>query len=328
MDAISTANSRRNSRWTREPVIGRAGSGVAAHPTERDIEIFQLLDRFRYLSSDYIHAFVGGNEKALIRRLNVLSRKPNLYVARPHQQRGCADANHRRLIYELDEGGLRVLRERGLAYLPRSYHRNFGHELMVAQITASIELGARENPSIRLIGWPEILTSPHTPEALRESQTPASIRVSYPLRGDTYTSDITADARPFGLERTIGGQRSYLFFPGIEADCGTEPISASDGDRSSIVKKFAAYTAVAEQGLYRSHFGFPNFLVPFITNTAARMRSMMALLDRLTTGRGSKMFLFKTFPSFASAERPLPASGHMLTVPWERVGFPPVALDS
>ena len=37
------------------------------------------------------------------RRLNLLSRKPNLYLARPHQQRDCASANHRPLIYELDE---------------------------------------------------------------------------------------------------------------------------------------------------------------------------------------------------------------------------------
>ena len=63
---------------------GRAGAPLAVYPTERDIEIFKLLVRFRYLPSDYIHAFVGGNEKALSHRLNLLSRKPNLYLARPH----------------------------------------------------------------------------------------------------------------------------------------------------------------------------------------------------------------------------------------------------
>ena len=70
----------------------------------------------------------------------------------------------------------------------------------------------------------------------------------------------------------IDGTRSYLFFPGIEADCGTEPIDASDFDRSSIAKKFAAYIAIAEQRMHRSHFGFPNFFVPFITTTEARLR--------------------------------------------------------
>ena len=54
---------------------------------------------------------------------------------------------------------------------------------------------------------------------------------------------------------------------------------------------------------------------------------MMELLDRMTGGRGSKMFLFKTFPSFTSPEKPPPADGHMLTAPWQRVGYPPLHLD-
>ncbi len=45
----------------------------------------------------------------------------------------------------------------------------------------------------------------------------------------------------------IEGTRSYLFFPGIEADCGTEPVEANGPERSSIAKKFAAYLAIAEQ---------------------------------------------------------------------------------
>src|SRR5580658_8353724 len=105
----------RNSRWSRDPVLSRDGAAVAVYPTERDIEIFKLLVRFRYLPSDYIHAFVGGSAKALLHRLNLLCRKPNLYLSRPHQQRQNAEANYRPLIYQLDERGSRVLRERGLS---------------------------------------------------------------------------------------------------------------------------------------------------------------------------------------------------------------------
>jgi hypothetical protein len=32
------------------------------YPTDRDVEIFKLFRRYRYLPSDYIHAFVGGNK--------------------------------------------------------------------------------------------------------------------------------------------------------------------------------------------------------------------------------------------------------------------------
>jgi hypothetical protein len=324
----TAANSpTRNSRWTRDPVINHAGAPRAIYPTDRDIEIFRLLVRYRYLPSDTIHAFVGGNAKALLHRLNLLSRKPNLYLSRPPQQRQNATANYRPLIYQLDERGSRVLQDRGRPFLSKSQHHNFAHELMVAQITASLELGTRANRAIRLIPWPEILAHERTPLATRQSPTPTAIGVAYTLRGERRHDDVYADASPFGLERQIDGKASYLFFPGIEADCATEPIDASDSARSSIAKKFAAYLAIAEQGLHRSHFGFPNFFVPFITTTAARRQSMMELLDRMTGRRGSKIILFKTFPSFTSPERAPADPGHMLTEPWLRVGYPPLFLD-
>ena len=64
--------------------------------------------------------------------------------------------------------------------------------------------------------------------------------------------------------------------------------------------------------------------VPFITTTTARMQSMMRMLEKLTDGRGSKMFLFKTFPTLTSFEKQAPSSGHMLTEPWQRVGHAPL----
>jgi hypothetical protein len=323
MDARPQKHTR-NSRWSRDPVSGPDGAPLVVYPTERDIEIFKLLLRFRFLASDYIHAFVGGSHKALVHRLNLLSRKPNLYLSRPSQQRQCADANYRPLIYELDAAALRALRDREIPCPPKASRHNFQHELMIAQITASIELGARGNPGIRLIDWEEILANENTPETTRSSSTPHSIPVSYSLRGVERSDHIIPDAQPFGLERTIDGQRSYLFCPGIEADCGTEPIDAGDPDRSAIVKKFAAYLAIAEQGIHRSHFGLPNFFVPFITTGAARMESMLKAVDRLTAGRGSKLLLFKAVPSFTSREGPPPPTGHMLTEPWCRARFPPL----
>ncbi len=325
--ATALQQPKRNSRWSRDPVIGNTGAPRSVYPTQRDIEIFKLLVRYRYLPSDTIHAFIGGNAKALLHRLNLLSRKPNLYLSRPQQQRQNAIANYRPLIYQLDQRGSQVLQDRGLPFLSKSLHHNFAHELMVSQITASIELGTRANRAIRLITWPEILAHERTPLATRQSPTPTAIAVAYAYRGEQRHDDVYADAQPFGLERQIDGKASYLFFPGIEADCATEPIDASDAARSSIAKKFAAYLAIAEQGLHHSHFGFPNFFVPFITTTAARQHSMMELLNRMTGRRGSKFILFKTFPSFTSVERAPAVPGHVLTEPWQRVGNPPLCLD-
>ena len=326
MDADVSMTSSRNSRWDRSPVLDGDRTPCIASLTERDIEIFKLLARFRYLASDDIHAFVGGSLHAIGRRLNLLFRKPNGYLARPHQQRQNAEANHRRLLYELDERGRHVLRDHGLPFLAKHYYRNFAHELMVCRIMASIELGTRAAPTVRMISWPEILANSATPEATRFASNPASIPVRFTENGQAVSIIVSADARPFGIERLHDSRHSYLFFPGIEADCGTEPIESSDIDRSSIVRKLTAYRAIAAQDLHRTHFGFPNFLVPITTTTERRMKSIMELLARMTGGRGSKMFLFTTFPAFHSFEKPPPASGHMLTRDWQRVGFAPFQL--
>jgi hypothetical protein len=314
----------RNSRWDREPVLD-GGKPKVAKLTDRDIEAFKLLARYSYLAIDDIHAFVGGSLKGLSHHFSVLSRKPNLYINRPHQQRQCADANYRRLIYELDGRGARVLQERGLSFLPKRYHRNFAHELLLSRVMISIELGALRSKHIRLITWSEILANPKTPLALKDAPRPTAIPVTFTLRGEPHTTEICADGMPFGIERAnADGGRLYFFFPGIEADTGTEPIESYDFDRSSIYKKFLAYRAIVEQGIHASRFGFPNFFVPITTTTNARMGSMMRCLERITENKGSKMFLFKTFPAFNAYERPPAPTGHMLTDPWQRVGFAPL----
>jgi hypothetical protein len=309
------AAARRNSRWTRKPALGaRKRALLSAH----DIAIFTILARYRYLPADYIHALTGGSYKHLIHRLGVLSREPNLFVVRPPQQRENAAANHRPLIYELDHRGIRVLQERGVSIQRQRSPANFAHELMACQIMASLDLGASERGA-RLIIWSDILNSRSLPEATRFSPRPFHI----PVRVDGNDFHIAADGHPFGVERTIAGQCSYFFCPGIEADCGTEPVDASDFARSSIYKKFVLYLAIEAQGIHRSHFGLPNFYVPVITTNEVRVRSMMELLRRITGGTGSRIFLFKTFPALTSFEKPVRPSGRMLTEDWQRVGYAP-----
>lgn len=200
---------------------------------------------------------------------------------------------------------------------------------MVCRIMASIELGTLRSRNLRLITWAEILSHPKTPQALRDAQRPTYMPVSIMYRGAACMTEVSADGTPFGIERiNDDGTLSFFFFPGVEADTGTEPIESHDPERSSIYKKFVAYRAIAEQRIYSSRFGFPNFFVPIIATSEARMHSMMTCLQRLTGEKGSAMFLFKTFPALAGCERPPPPSGHMLNEPWKRVRLPPLKLTN
>jgi hypothetical protein len=187
---------------------------------------------------------------------------------------------------------------------------------------ASFELGVRETGN-RLIAWSDILQSQSLPDATRRSPKPFHIPVTVSIDGASLPTHVIADGAPFGIARSVDGRTAYFFCPGVEADCGTEPIDASDFQRSSLFKKFLLYLIVDAQGIHRSHFGFPNLYVPIVTTNTARLASMMRLLERITDGGGAKNILFKTFPAFTSPGIPPAPSGHMLTGDWQRVGFPP-----
>jgi hypothetical protein len=314
---------KRNSRWGDAPVRDKSGRSKIAVVTERDIErIFKRLTRYRYLPADYLHALSGGSLDYLVNRLALLARKPNCYVARPEQQRANASANCRPQIYELADKGLRVMHERGLTFQRSRTPTNFAHELMTCQLMASFELGSRETGN-RLITWSDILQSQNLPDATRRSLKPYQLPVTVTIDGAPISTHVIADGAPFGIGRSVNGQTAYFFCPGVEADCGTEPIDASDFQRSSLFKKFVLYLEVEAQSIHRSHFGFPNLYVPIVTTNAARLSSMMRLLERITGGAGSRNILFKTFPAFTSPAKPPAPSGRMLTEDWQRVGHPP-----
>jgi hypothetical protein len=300
----------RNSRWDREPKLDGTGRPHVARLTEDDITIFKLLGRYRYLPSDYLAALTGRSLPALQARLEILCRKPNCYISRPHQQRDNADANARRLIYELDDKGADQLRNRGVLYSRKKYLRNFAHELMACTIAASFEIGAKVDPNIRIIGWDELIASPQMPAATKLLTNPQVLLLS----GNGRQDEIASDWRPFVIERNYES-KSYIFVFGFEADCGTEPIDTADTERSAIRNKFVSYLTALKNDVPRQRYGATTFMVPFITTSETRMRSMIALLERLDAGPLAKRFLFKHIPSFTSFEKPAPATGHMLHQP-------------
>lgn len=320
--AVNPPATERLSRWDRSPLRNNRGTEKVARLTARDLEVFKLLARYRYLPSHFIHAFVGGSLKGLTRHLNVLKRKPNCYLACPEQQRHSAAANYRHLIYELDAHGAETLAAQGIPVTCRS-HRNFAHEVMACQILASLELGTFSQSACRFITWAEITRHPRFPEATRRAPHPYACPVSFIHSGREHRFELYADSLPFGIERPHNGRAAYIFCSGIEADTGSEPIEPSDFERSSICRKFAGYLSLIERETYRSRWGLPILFVPFITTTERRMRSMMACLERLTKGIGSNRIIFTTCPGICSYDAPLRPDGSMLTRKWQRVGYPP-----
>jgi len=290
----------------------RTKTGRRIELSPRDIEIFKLLFRYRYLRSTYLHAFVGGLSTTRFKeRLGDLFHEG--YLDRPTPQWDFADARCMPVVYESGRGSVQALRACGSGLdedgrqVAGTAHRQFLHALMICEVLASIELAARGDTSLRFIAWPEILA--RAPEAVRASG--KSLRLPVPSGGYVIPDGV------FGIEYRSGGSSSYRFFA-LEADRGTMPIARTNPRQSSYLGKLAAYGEIVAQKVHKTHWGIPNLLVLTATMSAARLSEIIAKLG----AGGSPAFLFKAVDERGLAN-PVPA---LLTEPWTRAGSPPLSI--
>jgi hypothetical protein len=289
----------------------RKRTGKRVEITRRDLAIFQLLTRYRYLNSNYIHAFVGGvSETRFKERLGDLFHEG--YLDRPGRQWGMANCRHRPAIHELDAGAERVLHEHGVVEAPRtclgaSPHRQFSHSVVICETIASIELGTHLRASTRFIPWPEILAK--APAGTRASAAPFRLPA-------TISSTVVPDGL-FGIEYNLDGKKAYRFFA-LEVDRGTMPVARSNPNQTSYLAKIAAYRDLISRQVHKTHLGLPNLLVLTVTTNDQHKKEIMHHFKGPTDQ--SAAFLFKAVEQHPKPERSL------LTEPWERVGHAPLAI--
>jgi hypothetical protein len=96
--------------------------------------------------------------------------------------------------------------------------------------------------------------------------------------------------RVFALEYPDeNGNRTRAFFF-LEADRGTMPVIRKNFSQTSFFRKLLAYEATWAQNIHRTRFGFHRFRVLTITESAARLESLIEACTELKRGHG--LFLF------------------------------------
>jgi hypothetical protein len=275
---------------------------VALEP--RDLAVFEVLTRYRYLTRDFIHALlpaeIRGGEFGFRNRFVTLHHEG--FLSCPRQQFSAVGAHHRKAVYELGHRGAQAIGA------PRtSYNGSFPHELMVNFVRALIEIGVNANPEFRLISFEELLAHPNCPSSTRERRHPETLPLS---RGE-----ITADWQPFGIERTLpDGHKRRIFCPGFEADCGTEAIQRAVLKGSSIYRKLVEYNEVIDNKIHERHFGVHSFLVPFVTTSKVRMHNMIA---KTRMAGNAEHFVFTYLEGFNDFERVTEPRTDFLTMNWD-----------
>ncbi len=292
----------------------RTKRGKRLELTARDLALFTVLARYRYLRSTYIHAFVGGASQTRFKeRLGDLFHEG--YIDRPAKQWEFADARYRPVVYEIDDGARRVLSESGIAtddartFLTSNAHRQFAHSVMICACLASIELATRGRDDIRFIPWSEILA--RAPETTQNAAMPFKLPVSP-------STSVVPDGL-FGLEYRTHGRKNYRFLA-LEADRGTMPIARSDTSRTSFLGKLTLYRDLIAGHAHKRHLGVSTFLVLTVTANEARRAEMVRKLGERAD---SPLFLFKAVGDRAFLA-PFPG---LLGEPWTRTGFSPLRID-
>ena len=319
MADAETITTKRRSRMRRMP------TGKRIELTLRDFDILRLLNRYRFLRSTFIHAFVGGNKTKLVERLGQLYHEAG-HLDRPAQQWQAVNARYQPAVYELSEKGAEVLGENGgssdgggLGCRGSGPYRQFAHMLMVCEILASFELAAAQTAGLRLVWWPEILAK--APAETQRAERPLQIGASNGPHGEAGRGAIEPDA-VFGIEYRTGKKRAYRFFA-LEADRGTMPVERTDKGQSSYLAKLIAYRAIIADGTFRRRWGVPNLFVFTVTTSESRLDAMQAAVRKITDGRGSGAFLFKVYPGAVIAGHSDPAP-QLLIEPWTRAGREPL----
>lgn len=290
----------------------RTRTGKQLALTERDMEIFRTLRRYRYLRSTYLHAFVGGaSEKRFVERLGDLFHEG--YLDRPAEQWRFANARCMPVVHELAKGGVEAAgaasEMEAVTWFRGGPHRQFEHTLMVCEVLASMELATLGRSDIRFIPWHEILAK--APEATRLSAKPYLLSAA---NGEAVVPDAL-----FGLEYRNDGRKAYRFFA-LEADRGTMPIARAANTGTSILAKLEVYRSILAQEIYRSRLGIPNLLVLTATTGEARRAEIVERCAGLLPD--GRPFLFR---ARAGATAPDPK---LLFAPWQRPGLPRLCITA
>jgi hypothetical protein len=289
--------------------------------TERDVAIFQAIDRHGKLPTNYLFELtrhIGSDYSMLQRRLTRLyngctelhavdqdtpARCAQGFLSRDPAQHLSASARYQPLVYGLTPVSRQILDERGLSSRRRTRGDPFVHQLFGACFSASVKL---RSGSHRFIPLDEILARASCPRETQVASQPLRIATGQPDVPHVEPDDL------FGLQYAGGG---YRFFA-VEIDRNTESIRSSRGAKSTIARKISAYEAVLRMRCYATRFGIPNLTVLFATTNAEHLARVKDFARKQLAAEYQRKLLLKAFTDFGAAWR-VPRETLPVFGPWD-----------
>jgi hypothetical protein len=289
----------------------------------RDFQWLKALRDHGPLTGPFLHRFSEHDktsEKAALRRLTDLASETNTphdgaYLVRPVAQKQNFNAMSRPLIYDLAPAGFKALAT------PKSQLTRptgpFPHQVMVAAVTASIELGCKPRTDVRFISGQSLLDRAFATLGV-------DMEFTNPATGSMERHRLVPDAL-FAIEYTVAGRKQYRAFV-VECDRGTEPITAKSFARKSYERSHWQYKAFIEGKLFREAYGLNcNLLVLNVMAQRARGEAFLKLIKKLNNA--CPFMLFQELPDFAENIVPKHPYSKLLERRWYSARQDPFFID-
>jgi len=260
--------------------------------TPRDIEIFKLLNRYRYLRRTFIHALLAAPSEQGRLRHRIYALAAAKYLSEPEQQKRSANYRYTPRVYELGPKGKQVLQEFNIPLVEwKASVNEFWHQLMISDLVASVEISCKWHGLPFQTRWDVLDQKPF------------------------HLSSAHGDVRPDELF-SINGTPFVL-----EADRGTESNITRWGE------KIDKYGDVLKTRAYQTEWGVPSLIILnlFISPTKAEnVRTYIS--DRLGKKSRSLCFLgMRSLGSYDVAPKPILS---ILDDAWHRAGHEPLTILS
>ena len=312
--------------------------------TARDVALFLLLTRYRYLDSRQLWRLLPADMRRETRNPNAKysaaethfkNRLAKLtswdYLIRSLSNR--LPTTMRYLGYEVYEIGdaaashlaYNGIQEENITGLSVGSSLQFPHALMICSTLAELELGAAA-AGVRFITWPEILGSaPHETRFQKHPWQFPEVEISYQYPNGTQRQLVKAkpDSPPCGFEYPDG----TCVFGALEAERSNK-IWANNLEDASWLRKALTYRELRKSGKLIKHFDLPNFYIFTVAPTPTHIANMKKLVLEVTNNTGSDMFCFSPISVYERRYATLPPMPQLFSTPFTRAGRPDFVLTA
>jgi hypothetical protein len=259
---------------------------------EREVKILRALARYRFLSFPQIARMDGGSQEQLARRVRLMLL--HQLIAEPATETARLRLVTLPRVFALAKAGAAIIAGYdGISPDPRQLKTKnsrattdlVAHTLAIADTMLAFERHARER-GLPLIDHPELIR--HFPAETRAAINPQALTLTQVVRNDVPRS-VVPD-RIFSLMDSDSTRTNFT----LEQDTGHMPVRRKKlTGTSSVAKKFFVYWNGFRTEEHTRRWGFQRFRVLFVTNTEARIATM---IDRALeiTGKPTGLFLFTT----------------------------------